>query len=154
MESLNSPPVADPESELYILQAATPAPGNYTLSQQLMFLQEILIEYKSTYGNWDSNESDTNTMNSVQFLLQRAEAEQLNPVFTKIESLWLQEMLITFEQTHKENGHRQIHDFNLMAFVQSQVEDNFTGPVSDSLPPQGEPTNEGMTPPPADPYNP
>ncbi len=154
---ISSPPTSDPEAQPYEQSASLAEPATYSLSELLIFLQQLLLEYEMTEPDWRSSQSDINMMADVRAKLAASEATQTKPVFTEAESLWLQEMLITFQQTHPDTSNtyywRRINAFNLMVFAENQVETNFAPPAPPIPPPQGEPTNSDMTPPIEDPYN-
>jgi hypothetical protein len=157
MSPLSSPPVSDPTAQPYEQAASLALPPTYPLSQLLIFLQQLLQEYEMTEPDWRSSQSDVNMMADVLSKLAAAEASQTNPIFNEAESLWLQEMLITYQETHADTSNtyywRRIDAFNLMLYAESQVETNFAPAAPLVPPPQGESTNSGMTPPIEDPYN-
>jgi hypothetical protein len=151
MSPLSSPPIADPVDDPLEVASAVPAIQSYSKTQQLMFLESILQEYKLTISNWMASPQNVILMNDVLSKIGVAESAQVFPSFNEQESIWLQETLLNYEQTNWD-WRRRLPDFNLMLYVQAQTEDGFATSTPPSPPAQGEATNEGMTPPPMDPY--
>jgi hypothetical protein len=86
-----------------------------------MFLQEVLLEYEETNPDWSNSGSEVLMMDDVRTKLAVAEAALVPPVFTEQESLWLQEMLLEYEETHAD-WRRRLSDFNAMLTIQAIVE--------------------------------
>jgi hypothetical protein len=86
-----------------------------------MFLQEVLLEYEETNPDWSNSGSEVLMMSDVRTKLAAAEAALVPPVFTEQESLWLQEMLLEYEETHAD-WRRRLSDFNAMLTIQGIVE--------------------------------
>lgn len=143
------PPIADPIAARYVITANQAPSLACSLSSQLLFLQEILQEYIMSEPYWDAEPANAALFIDVKAKLEAAMAAQTVPIFNETESMWLQETLITYQQTHSD-WRRRLPSFNEMNLAFAAVANNFQD--SPTLQAIG-PTNNGMTPPPADPFN-
>jgi hypothetical protein len=123
MSNLSTPPIADPGSPVGDYAAPTPQD---TLSKNLMFLQEILLEYELTNPDWRSSDADVALMADLRAKMAAAEATLTSPTLTETESMWLQEILIEYEHRNLDWRNR-LSDFNEMLAVTALVSSEVPG---------------------------
>jgi hypothetical protein len=108
------------------------------LSNVLMFLQEVMLEYEETLPDWRKTNESTDLMNTVRSMLATGEATMTAPAFNDQQLQFIEQSLMEYEETHADWRREYFYDpwgiefddfkgFYLMMFAQQALDDDETG---------------------------